>query len=137
MIEYALGFAFCGGDKPFVLLQEKLNSEIPSLNGTWNGIGGKIEIGETPLEAMERESDEETGIYGVKWEYFCTSRGNGYTIHVFWCSDPLVWEYEEVEGMRLRLFDLYTIIGNQEFCNFRLAPGARSLILHAFADSVH
>lgn len=31
----------------------------------WNGVGGKIEIGETPLESVLRETVEETGI-GLK-----------------------------------------------------------------------
>lgn len=30
--------------------------------GTWNGVGGKIESGETPLESVIRETFEETGI---------------------------------------------------------------------------
>lgn len=30
--------------------------------GMWNGVGGKIEIGETPLESVIRETFEETGI---------------------------------------------------------------------------
>ena len=30
--------------------------------GCWNGIGGKIESGETPVEAARRECKEETGI---------------------------------------------------------------------------
>lgn len=30
--------------------------------GCWNGIGGKIESGETPIEAAIRECKEETGI---------------------------------------------------------------------------
>lgn len=30
--------------------------------GMWNGVGGKIEVGETPLESVIRETVEETGI---------------------------------------------------------------------------
>lgn len=30
--------------------------------GMWNGVGGKIEIGETPLQSVVRETFEETGI---------------------------------------------------------------------------
>ncbi|MDF2815320.1 MAG: MutT/nudix family protein [Paenibacillus sp.] len=30
--------------------------------GLWNGVGGKLELGETPLECVVRESFEETGI---------------------------------------------------------------------------
>ncbi|RPF53173.1 NUDIX hydrolase [Aquisalibacillus elongatus] len=47
----------------------KLNDEILMLNrqnppnmGHWNGVGGKIDSGETPKECVIREVKEETGI---------------------------------------------------------------------------
>ncbi|QHW29959.1 8-oxo-dGTP diphosphatase [Paenibacillus rhizovicinus] len=39
-----------------------LNRERASWMGCWNGIGGKLEPGETPRASMEREFREETGI---------------------------------------------------------------------------
>lgn len=39
-----------------------LNRNKPSWMGCWNGVGGKIENGETPAEAAIRETYEETGI---------------------------------------------------------------------------
>ena len=38
-----------------------LNREKPSWMGCWNGVGGKIEPGETPVCAAVRETFEETG----------------------------------------------------------------------------
>ncbi|GLX65756.1 NUDIX hydrolase [Paenibacillus glycanilyticus] len=39
-----------------------LNREKPSWMGCWNGVGGKLEPGETPLESVKREVAEETGL---------------------------------------------------------------------------
>ena len=42
-----------------VLLIKKNRPEFQK--GKWNGIGGKVEVGETPIDAMVREFWEETG----------------------------------------------------------------------------
>ncbi len=39
-----------------------LNRENAPTKGLWNGVGGKIEAGETPLECVIREVKEETDI---------------------------------------------------------------------------
>ncbi|QQZ08609.1 NUDIX hydrolase [Heyndrickxia vini] len=46
-----------------------LNRHKPVWMGIWNGVGGKIEKGETPLEGVLREIDEETGLQIEKIEY--------------------------------------------------------------------
>ena len=40
-----------------------LHRRKPPNQGLWNGVGGKIEAGETPLEGCLREVLEETGLY--------------------------------------------------------------------------
>lgn len=55
---YVCGFMF-SPDRKQVLLINKLRPDWQ--NGKINGIGGKVEIGETPIEAMIREFSEETG----------------------------------------------------------------------------
>lgn len=44
--------------------------------GKWNGVGGKVEPGEAPIEAMVREFEEETGLLTspVEWQRFATLR---------------------------------------------------------------
>jgi 8-oxo-dGTP diphosphatase len=56
--DYVLGFVF-NNDKSEVALMRKTKPEWQK--GRLNGIGGKIESGETPIEAMHREFREETG----------------------------------------------------------------------------
>ena len=45
-----------------VALVRKESQKLPHLNMRWNGIGGKIEIGESPVGSAIRELREETGI---------------------------------------------------------------------------
>lgn len=40
-----------------------MNREFAPTKGLWNGVGGKIDEGETPLECVLREVFEETGIH--------------------------------------------------------------------------
>src|SRR5690625_6116881 len=56
MLKYTIGFIKKGDQ---ILL---LNREFTTLMGNWNGVGSKIEAGETPLAGILREIKEETGI---------------------------------------------------------------------------
>jgi len=46
-----------------------LNREYPTWMGRWNGVGGKLEPGESPRESMRRELAEETGITACRLIY--------------------------------------------------------------------
>ena len=75
---YVAGFLF--GRKyifPYVLMVQKLKGpEV--LHGKWNAIGGKIEEGELPLDAMHREFQEEIGIpTKYDWDFYCTLESQG------------------------------------------------------------
>ena len=61
----------------------------------YNGVGGKIEDGETPEEAMARESEEEISVKPIKYEkvgvirydeYYKGNREN-VIVHVYFCTD--------------------------------------------------
>jgi 8-oxo-dGTP diphosphatase len=56
MYRYTLGFI----KKDHQILM--LNREKNPWQGCWNGLGGKIEAGEEPMQSMIREIEEETGI---------------------------------------------------------------------------
>ena len=77
---YVLGFLFSDeGDK--VALIRKNKPEWQS--GKLNGIGGKVEHTEVPLQAMRREFEEETGSPLEAWERFACMQGQGWTVHAF------------------------------------------------------
>lgn len=81
--KYVVGFYFDtqGG----VILIEKQKPQWQK--GFLNGVGGHIEQGETPIEAMAREFREETGILEpIEWKHYCTAtqeRSPG-ILHFFW-----------------------------------------------------
>ncbi|WP_062109882.1 NUDIX hydrolase [Bacillus niameyensis] len=56
MLKYTLCFIRKGNQ--LLLLNRKKNPNM----GLWNGVGGKIERNETPIEGILRETLEETGI---------------------------------------------------------------------------
>src|SRR5690606_37644269 len=51
--------------------------------GKLNGIGGKIERGETPAEAMRREFREEAGLDRTDWQECLTLTGPDWRGHFF------------------------------------------------------
>jgi 8-oxo-dGTP diphosphatase len=69
--EYVCGFLF-SHERSLVALIEKQRPDWQ--RGKFNGIGGKVEFGETIWEAMSREFWEETGcaITPSEWTHFCT-----------------------------------------------------------------
>jgi 8-oxo-dGTP pyrophosphatase MutT (NUDIX family) len=80
---YVLGFLF-DPDWESVLLIRKLRPEW-QLNRL-NGVGGKIEFGEMPSEAMEREFREETNVIVSKWTYFAATQFHGEEVFCFYAS---------------------------------------------------
>uniref|UniRef100_A0A6H1ZTZ2 Nudix hydrolase domain-containing protein n=1 Tax=viral metagenome TaxID=1070528 RepID=A0A6H1ZTZ2_9ZZZZ len=70
MKEYVVGFAFDHSCKAVLLISK---SKPEWQKGHLNGIGGKIEKGELPIQAMVREFKEETGIETdhSDWIYYC------------------------------------------------------------------
>lgn len=97
MKEYTVGFLF---DKPglAVLLLRKTRPEWQA--GKLNGVGGKLEPGESPLDCMVREGAEEAGLDGVEWTEFCTISSarvydpeyqDGWRVHFFYCFDTVAF----------------------------------------------
>jgi 8-oxo-dGTP diphosphatase len=79
-MHYVLGFAF-SEDLSRVALIRKNRPEWQA--GKLNGIGGKVEPGETMLDAMIREFREETGFEIRKWQRLGTMTGDSWEVGVF------------------------------------------------------
>ena len=67
MIEMVLGFLFSTRMDKVALIKK---SKPAWQEGMWNGIGGKVDPGETPKHAMIREFEEEAGLRIENWRYF-------------------------------------------------------------------
>jgi|SRR5690625_4205 len=86
-----------------------LNREYPSWMGMWNGVGGKIEMNETPLTCILREIEEETGLklkhatYKGKVTWESTNKNNVGGMYAFVAEIPKSYIYEtpikRVEGI--------------------------------------
>ena len=79
---YCLGFAFNGYSCDEVALIRKLKPNWQK--NQLNGIGGKVEKGEDPIDAMRREWQEETGdTLKRDWQMFLLLNGPTYSIHCY------------------------------------------------------
>jgi 8-oxo-dGTP diphosphatase len=76
-MNYCLGFPFTRDRRRVLLIRKKRPAWQA---GRLNGIGGKVEPGETAYQAMCRECPEETGLNITDWEFFATIQGPGFTV---------------------------------------------------------
>lgn len=76
---YVVGFMFSEDLENLILIEKQ---KPVWQKGKLNGVGGKIEKDETPIQAMIREFKEETGIY-IKWNQFCTLYFENSMLHCF------------------------------------------------------
>lgn len=110
-MRYVLGFVFIGNDK--ILLQLK-NRGGDYLNGKLNGLGGKIEDGESELSAIAREYFEETGDDRyLDWHKFSSIfYKNDVELNVFTCNvsddfyDNIEWSSQDSNAEKLFIFNL-------------------------------
>lgn len=81
--QQVVGFVF-DRTYPSVVLIRKNHPDYQK--GKWNGVGGKVNEGETPVQAMARECKEECGleIPAGQWKFLeSVSRFN---LYVFFCN---------------------------------------------------
>jgi len=115
---YVAGFLFSYDLKKVALIQK---TKPAWQAGRYNAIGGKIEEGETPQQAMRREFIEETGVDIAEkhWENFVFLEGKDWSCHFFraW-GDPTLCETKTEESVKvfdvrqIKLMNRPQLIGN-------------------------
>lgn len=103
--EYVLAVAF-SADKRKILLIRKLTPEWQ--RGLLNGPGGKIEMGETPLQAMIREFKEETGVETTEdhWSGLGAIESDVFKVFVFSMFDDIIYQAKTVEKEVVDIFNV-------------------------------
>ena len=77
---YVAGFLFDSALAEVALIRK---NKPAWQSGLLNGIGGKIETGETALDAMLREFNEETGADVRGWKHFALLKGADFSVDFF------------------------------------------------------
>lgn len=105
--KYVVGFAFDEGGRVALIHKERPGWQ----QGLFNGIGGKVEEGETPLDAMIREFDEETGVLIDSWQLYATLQYPKTEIFFF----KALVEPEYLDNLKTMTDELIYIFTLQEF----------------------
>ena len=122
MQEYVAGFLF---DDDQVVLVKK--NRPPWQAGKYNGVGGKVEPGEAPYDAMVREFEEEAGVRVESWKHFITLKGTQSTIYCYTAFDAdAVYNSRTMEEEPIHAIETWSINGMVTVPNVQwLVPLAR------------
>lgn len=130
--EYVCGFMITATKSEVVLI---LKSKPDWQAGFLNGVGGKIEPNEQPLDAMIREFKEETGVDHDCWHRFCVLEGRFFKVHFYHSFTEKARSVETVETEQIYLCKL------DQLHELKVLPNLRWLIPMAldggFVTPVH
>ena len=104
MLSYVTGFLF-SEDLTHVVLLEKQSPTWQK--GLFNGVGGKIEKGETSIKAMSRECKEETGVTipESKWKCFAHLTNPKYfELDIYFAISDLALTAKTMEKEKIHIF---------------------------------
>ena len=106
MKKYVTGFLF-SKDTRYVVLIEKINPEWQ--RGLFNGIGGKVEVNESSIDAMVREFFEETGVNTHQADWTCYAnvyRESCYDVDVYFGHSDLAFNAKTIEQEQVHIIKL-------------------------------
>lgn len=124
---YVCGLLF-SEDKRFVALVRKNRPEWQA--GMLNAIGGKVEVGEAPYQAMRREFTEETGVDRYDWKQFATLTGKDFVVHFYSAFNDDVQKVKTMEDEGIEIWVVERALLNQD-----LIPNLRVMIPLALDDT--
>lgn len=133
MTEYVVGLSFTKNMQKICLIKK----ERPSRQeGYYNGIGGKIENDELPIDAMVREYLEETGVYLPKeeWDFlYFTEYENGNKVYFYRIFSDEILNAKTITDEEVVVADLldvkhgdFKLVGDLEYyISLALSPATR------------
>lgn len=147
---YVVGFMF----DPYYQRVACIRKNKPTWQaGKLNGIGGKIEDGESPKTAMRREFNEEAGFDCSDWRHYArlhgtNNDGGSFELHCFWSqTERLGFTSQETEKIEIisvaHIAQRVDTIGNLPWlitmardCAMNLSPLGFADVVYGKADSV-
>lgn len=119
MEHMVLGFLFSPDCSEVILIRKKRPKWQA---GRLNGVGGRVELGETPHHAMRREFREETALDIVTWLRAMQFTCKGGTVFVYKAIAPdndTLWKYETRTDETVDVFSVADIYGKKVLDNIR------------------
>lgn len=137
--EYTCGFLFNTAGTYVVLIKRRDSRSYRP--GCWNGVGGHIEPGETPLQAMQREFKEEAGQDVKDWKKFATltTDGGDSIIHLFYSdqSTEMMYKVTTETDELVRPISLASLVNLPRMPNLMFLISMAQSIRHCEVDTYH
>ncbi len=117
--DMCVGFLFSTKNTIKVLLLEKDKPQW--MKGKFNGVGGKIESGESAHEAMRREFVEEIG-FDISWELYCCILDVRFQLSVFraFVEEMPELPRENDVNEKLRVFEIDELLLLRRLCVYNI-----------------
>jgi len=111
MERMVVGYVFDEGFYHVVLIKK---SRPDWCRGLLNGVGGHIEEGETPVEAMRREFKEEAGVDIADWKEICKMEGENWSVDVFGAQHRSIYNIKTQTDEEIKIQELFYMcyVGN-------------------------